>query len=44
MKNVTVTLDEEVGNEQAMRTFLARRPVKLKKKGARYPSRQAVHE
>ena len=37
-------MDQEVGYEQAMRQFLGRRPVKLKKKRAKYPSREAVHE
>jgi len=30
--------------EDAMRRFLARQPVRLKKAGARYPDRDAIHD
>jgi hypothetical protein len=30
--------------EQAMRGYLGRTPVKLKKRGAKYPSREELHE
>jgi hypothetical protein len=30
--------------EDAMRRFLARQPVRLKKPGARYPDRDAIHD
>ena len=36
-------MDREVGYERAMRHFLARRPVKLKRRRAKYPSREDVH-
>jgi hypothetical protein len=30
--------------DRAMRQYLARQPVVLKKRGTRYPSREAIHE
>ena len=30
--------------DEAMRRFLARRPVRLKREGERYPSREEVHD
>jgi len=30
--------------DEAMRRFLARRPVRLKREGVRYPSREEVHD
>jgi hypothetical protein len=30
--------------EQAMTSYLSRGPVKLKKRGATYPSREAIHD
>ena len=37
-------MDQEVGYDRAMKQFLGRRPVKLKKTRAKYPSREAMHE
>lgn len=35
---------EEEGYEAAMNRFLARKPVLLKREGARYPARDDLHE
>lgn len=38
------TMRETREYERAMREYLAKRPVKLKKRGARYPSRSELHD
>ena len=38
------TMHESREYERAMREYLAKRPVKLKKRGSRYPLRDELHE
>jgi hypothetical protein len=38
------TMHESREYERAMRRYLAKKPVKLRRSGARYPSRDELHE
>ena len=38
------TMHESREYERAMREYFAKRPVKLKKRGSRYPTRDELHE